>query len=61
MVFKSVAWLYTGSHSMFAEAVHSLADTLNQVLYNNGSFPYTEMDLDPCVRFRTTVSGNGVR
>ena len=31
MLFKGVAWVYTGSHSMFAEAVHSLADTLNQV------------------------------
>lgn len=30
-LFKTVAWLYSGSHSMFAEAVHSLADTLNQV------------------------------
>lgn len=30
--FKGVAWLYTGSHSMFAEAIHSLSDTCNQVL-----------------------------
>lgn len=29
---KSIAWLYTGSHSMFAEAVHSLADTANQLI-----------------------------
>jgi hypothetical protein len=28
---KFVAWLYTGSHSMFAEFIHSLADTANQV------------------------------
>lgn len=29
---KGLAWLYTGSHSMFAEAVHSLADTANQLI-----------------------------
>lgn len=29
---KTVAWLYTGSHSMFAESVHSLADTANQLI-----------------------------
>lgn len=29
---KVCAWLYTGSHSMFAEAIHSLADTGNQLL-----------------------------
>lgn len=29
---KTIAWLYTGSHSMFAEAVHSLADTANQLI-----------------------------
>ncbi|KAG8201051.1 hypothetical protein JTE90_002726 [Oedothorax gibbosus] len=29
---KVVAWIYTGSHSMFAEAIHSLADTGNQLL-----------------------------
>ena len=28
---KGLAWLYTGSHSMFAEFIHSGADTLNQV------------------------------
>lgn len=30
--FKSLAWLFTGSHSLFAEAVHSLADTINQLI-----------------------------
>ncbi|XP_075544807.1 solute carrier family 30 member 9 isoform X1 [Dermacentor variabilis] len=30
--FKGAAWLYTGSHSMFAEAIHSLSDTCNQLL-----------------------------
>ncbi len=30
--FKALAWLYTGSHSLFAEAIHSLADTCNQLI-----------------------------
>ncbi|XP_035682161.1 zinc transporter 9-like [Branchiostoma floridae] len=29
-VFKLVAWVFTGSASMFSEAIHSLADTINQ-------------------------------
>lgn len=33
---KFIAWLYSGSHSMFAEAVHSLADTINQVILAYG-------------------------
>ncbi|XP_078682998.1 proton-coupled zinc antiporter SLC30A9, mitochondrial-like [Branchiostoma floridae x Branchiostoma belcheri] len=28
--FKLVAWVFTGSASMFSEAIHSLADTINQ-------------------------------
>ncbi|XP_011361122.1 zinc transporter 9 [Pteropus vampyrus] len=30
--FKFLAWIYTGSASMFSEAVHSLSDTCNQGL-----------------------------
>ncbi|XP_020641862.3 proton-coupled zinc antiporter SLC30A9, mitochondrial isoform X1 [Pogona vitticeps] len=30
--FKLLAWIYTGSASMFSEAIHSLADTCNQIL-----------------------------
>ncbi|OQV20539.1 Zinc transporter 9 [Hypsibius exemplaris] len=30
--FKALAWLYTGSHSMFAETIHSFADTCNQAI-----------------------------
>uniref|UniRef100_A0A3Q0QU48 Solute carrier family 30 member 9 n=1 Tax=Amphilophus citrinellus TaxID=61819 RepID=A0A3Q0QU48_AMPCI len=30
--FKPLAWVYTGSASMFSEAIHSLADTCNQAL-----------------------------
>uniref|UniRef100_A0A8C9VW97 Proton-coupled zinc antiporter SLC30A9, mitochondrial n=1 Tax=Scleropages formosus TaxID=113540 RepID=A0A8C9VW97_SCLFO len=31
-IFKILAWVYTGSASMFSEAIHSLADTCNQGL-----------------------------
>ncbi|XP_027692340.1 zinc transporter 9 [Vombatus ursinus] len=30
--FKLLAWIYTGSASMFSEAIHSLSDTCNQAL-----------------------------
>ncbi|XP_069450136.1 proton-coupled zinc antiporter SLC30A9, mitochondrial isoform X3 [Ovis canadensis] len=30
--FKFLAWIYTGSASMFSEAIHSLSDTCNQAL-----------------------------
>lgn len=29
---KICVWLYTGSHSMFAESIHSVADTVNQII-----------------------------
>ncbi|KAK2176267.1 hypothetical protein NP493_673g00011 [Ridgeia piscesae] len=32
MVLKFGAWIYTGSHSMFSEFIHSSADTANQLL-----------------------------
>ncbi|KAK6630276.1 hypothetical protein RUM44_004943 [Polyplax serrata] len=35
-LFKMAACLYTGSHSMFSEAVHSLADTINQLILAYG-------------------------
>ncbi|CAH1777372.1 unnamed protein product, partial [Owenia fusiformis] len=35
-VLKTIAWLYTGSHSMFAEAIHSAADTINQLILAYG-------------------------
>jgi len=35
-LFKLFAWLYTGSHSMFSESIHSLADTINQLILAYG-------------------------
>jgi len=35
-LFKLVAWLSTGSHSMFSECIHSLADTINQLILAYG-------------------------
>lgn len=35
-VVKFVAWVCTGSHSMFAECIHSLADTANQLILAYG-------------------------
>lgn len=35
-LFKVLAWLYTGSHSMFSEAIHSMADTINQLILAYG-------------------------
>ncbi|XP_014680458.1 PREDICTED: zinc transporter 9-like, partial [Priapulus caudatus] len=31
-MFKMAAWLYTGSHCMFSEMIHSMADTINQLI-----------------------------
>lgn len=33
---KFVAWLATGSHAMFSEFIHSVADTLNQIILAYG-------------------------
>lgn len=35
-IVKFLAWVYTGSHSMFAECIHSLADTMNQLILAYG-------------------------
>ncbi len=35
-VGKMVAWLLTGSHAMFSEAIHSAADTANQLILAYG-------------------------
>lgn len=31
-ILKVVVWRITNSHSMFAEAIHSVADTANQII-----------------------------
>lgn len=36
MVMKLGAWAFTGSHSLFAEALHSLADVTNQLILAYG-------------------------
>lgn len=41
-VFKLFAWLYTGSHSMFAECIHSFADTTNQLILAYGIHKSTQ-------------------
>lgn len=35
-IIKLLAWVWTGSHSLFSEAIHSLADTLNQMILAYG-------------------------
>ena len=35
-VMKLVAWLGTGSHALFSEAIHSAADTVNQIILAYG-------------------------
>ena len=35
-VLKLVAWVCTGSHAMFSEAIHSAADTVNQIILAYG-------------------------
>lgn len=42
-LFKCFAWLYTGSHSMFAECIHSLADTVNQLILAYGIHKSTQI------------------
>lgn len=42
-MFKALAWLYTGSHSMFSEAIHSFADTANQLILAYGIHKSTQL------------------
>ncbi|XP_036334029.1 zinc transporter 9-like isoform X2 [Rhagoletis pomonella] len=42
-LFKACGWAYTGSHSMFAESIHSLADTINQLILAYGIHKSTQM------------------
>ncbi|XP_017027704.1 proton-coupled zinc antiporter SLC30A9, mitochondrial [Drosophila kikkawai] len=38
LLFKAGGWLYSGSHSMFAEVIHSLADLINQLILAFGIY-----------------------
>uniref|UniRef100_A0A0X3P141 Proton-coupled zinc antiporter SLC30A9, mitochondrial n=5 Tax=Schistocephalus solidus TaxID=70667 RepID=A0A0X3P141_SCHSO len=38
MAAKAIVWWYTGSKSMFSEMMHSVADTLNQILLAYGLY-----------------------
>ncbi|KAH8420993.1 hypothetical protein KR222_000947 [Zaprionus bogoriensis] len=38
LLFKLGGWLYSGSHSMFAEVIHSLADLVNQLILAFGIY-----------------------
>lgn len=42
-LFKCFAWIFTGSHSMFAECIHSLADTTNQLILLYGIHKSTQI------------------
>ncbi|KAM7341852.1 solute carrier family 30 member 9 isoform 2-T4 [Cochliomyia hominivorax] len=42
-LFKVGGWLFSGSHSMFAESIHSLADTINQCILAYGIHKSTQM------------------
>ncbi|XP_066592017.1 proton-coupled zinc antiporter SLC30A9, mitochondrial [Prorops nasuta] len=37
-LFKLIAWIHTGSHSMFSECIHSAADTCNQLILAYGIY-----------------------
>lgn len=41
-VLKLLGWYMTGSHSLFAEAIHSLADTTNQLILAYGIHKSTQ-------------------
>lgn len=47
-VFKLFAWFYTGSHSMFAECIHSFADTTNQIILAYGIHKSTQVSVCVC-------------
>lgn len=49
-VFKICAWFYTGSHSMFAESIHSLADTINQLILAYGIHKSTQVTINKMIK-----------
>ncbi|XP_041358858.1 zinc transporter 9-like [Gigantopelta aegis] len=66
-LIKGLAWTYTGSHSMFSEFIHSIADTLNQIILGIGLYhsmqkpdshhPYGYMNLR---HISSLISGVGI-
>nr|XP_016943451.1 zinc transporter 9 isoform X2 [Drosophila suzukii] len=47
LLFKAGGWLYSGSHSMFAEVIHSLADLINQLILAFGIYKSSQSpDMD---------------
>ncbi|ALC42094.1 CG8632 [Drosophila busckii] len=47
LLFKAGGWIYSGSHSMFAEVIHSLADLINQLILAFGIYKSSqEPDMD---------------
>ncbi|KAI8797910.1 proton-coupled zinc antiporter SLC30A9, mitochondrial-like [Biomphalaria glabrata] len=66
-LFKLIAWLYTGSHSMFSEFVHSCADTMNQIILGFGLYhSHKKPDTDHPYGYRnlrhisSLISGVGI-
>ncbi|XP_030369002.1 zinc transporter 9-like isoform X2 [Scaptodrosophila lebanonensis] len=43
LLFKIGGWLYSGSHSMFAECIHSLADLINQLILAFGIYKSSQL------------------
>ncbi|XP_005110928.1 zinc transporter 9 [Aplysia californica] len=66
-LFKLIAWLYTGSHSMFSEFIHSCADTMNQIILAVGLYhSFKKPDTDHPYGYRnlrhisSLISGVGI-
>ncbi|XP_059162959.1 proton-coupled zinc antiporter SLC30A9, mitochondrial-like [Physella acuta] len=66
-LFKLIAWLYTGSHSMFSEFIHSAADTVNQIILGFGLYhSFKKPDTDHPYGYRnlrhisSLISGVGI-
>ncbi|BFG03158.1 zinc transporter 9 [Drosophila madeirensis] len=47
LLFKTGGWVHSGSHSMFAEVIHSLADLINQLILAFGIYKSSQSpDMD---------------
>lgn len=47
---KLIAWIYTGSHSIFSECIHSAADTCNQLILAYGIHKSVQVNKKTYVR-----------